>query len=115
MEIQLGPEKPFLVVRHFTDLSIGEQDFPSCPPCSAQSFSRRDTATSHWLTEVGAHPQPHGRYLGRASGPSSLPSRGTDLGVGQLSCKNWDVFGAELVLWFIFARAEAVFTFLRSL
>lgn len=79
---------------------VREQDFPSCPLCPAQSFSRRDTATSHWLTEVGACPQTRGRYLGRASGPSS--------------CKNWDGFGAELVLGFI-ARAEAVFMFLRSL
>lgn len=36
--------------------SVREQDFPTCPLCPAQSFSRRDTATSHWLAEGGSCP-----------------------------------------------------------
>lgn len=32
-------------------------------------------------------------------------------GMGQHSCKNWDGFGAELISWLVFVRAEAVFLF----
>lgn len=123
-ELQLGPEMSLLVLTHFTDPRVSDSKiFLSCHLGPAQGFSKRDNATFHWQTGVFWHAVPcwelaHRHVPGTWAGLQDrgpYPNTGQLPGVEQLSCENWDIFGAELISWLVFVRAEAVFAFPRRL
>lgn len=110
-ELQLGSEMSLVVLTYFTDPGVsGSKIFPFWHLCPARGFSKRGNAL---------FPGRQGCFLSccalQTCAGAGLQGCGPYPDVGQLSCENWDGFGAELVSWLVFVRAEVVFTFPRRL